>query len=63
MIIHKVIAEIQTAVYTLEDAGNVRIVLVEIPDWDNHLGVQLAFPMPQQRLLVTNAVNEANDEL
>jgi phospholipase/lecithinase/hemolysin len=63
MIIHKVIADIQTAVYTLEDAGDVRILLVKIPDWDNHLGVQLAFPMPQQRLQVTNVVNETNDEL
>jgi phospholipase/lecithinase/hemolysin len=63
IIIHRVIADIQTAVYTLEDAGDVRIVLVKIPDWSNHLGVKIAFPLPQQRLLVTNAVNDTNDEI
>lgn len=63
IIIHKVIADIQTAVYTLEDAGDVRILLVKIPDWGNHLGVKVAFPLPQQRLLVTNAVSETNEEI
>lgn len=62
-IIHHTMADIKTIVYTLKDAGDVRIVLVKIPDWSNHLGVKVAFPFPQQRLLVTQVVNETNEEI
>lgn len=62
-IVHHVMADIKTIVYTLKDAGDVRIVLVKIPDWGNHLGVKVAFPFPQQRILVTHAVNETNEEI
>jgi hypothetical protein len=62
-IIHHSLADIKTIVYTLKDAGDVRIVLVKIPDWGNHLGVKVAFPFPQQRMLVTDVVNEINGEI
>lgn len=62
-IIHHVMADIKTIVYTLKDAGDVRIVLVKIPDWGNHLGVKIAFPFPQQRILVTEVINETNAEI
>lgn len=62
-IINQVMADIKTIVYTLKDAGDVRIILVKIPDWGNHLGVKVAFPFPQQRLLVTEVVNETNEEI
>lgn len=58
-----ILADIKTIVYTLKDAGDVRIVLVKIPDWGNHLGVKVAFPLPQQRILVTEVVNDTNEEI
>lgn len=62
-IVHMVMADIKNAVYTIKDAGDVRIVLVKIPDWGNHLGVKVAFPFPQQRILVTEVVNITNEEI
>lgn len=61
--INRVIADIKTAVYTIKDAGDVRILLVKIPDWGNHTGVQVAFPFPDQRSAVSKVINDANTEL
>jgi phospholipase/lecithinase/hemolysin len=61
--VNRIIADIKTAVYTLKDAGNVRILLVKIPDWGNHLGVQVAFPFPDQREQVSDVIDDANSEI
>ncbi len=58
-----ILADIKTIVYTLKDAGDVRIVLIKIPDWGNHLGVKVAFPLPQQRIFVTEVINDTNAEI
>lgn len=61
--VNRYIADIRTAVYTIKDAGDVRILLVKIPDWGNHLGVQVAFPFPDQRGEVSKVIADANTEL
>lgn len=61
--INRIVADIKTAVYTIKDAGDVRIVLVEIPDWGNHTGIQIAFPFPDQRAQVSKMIQETNREL
>lgn len=61
--INRLVAEIETAVDVVSKAGKVKIFLVKIPDWSNHIGVKLAFPFPHKRILVTRAVNETNDKL
>lgn len=61
--VNRYIADIKTAVYTIKDAGDVRILLVKIPDWGNHLGIQVAFPFPDQRGEVSKVIADANNEL
>lgn len=61
--INRIIADIKTAVYTIKDAGDVRIVLVSIPDWGNHTGIQVGFPYPDQRANVSKMITETNREL
>ncbi len=58
-----IIANIKTAVDTIRDAGNAKIVLVKIPDWGNHIGVQVGFPFPDQRARVTTVIQETNMQL
>lgn len=61
--VNRIIADIKTAVYTVKDAGDVRIVLVKVPDWGQHVGVQVAFPFPDQRSQVSSVVTDVNSEL
>lgn len=61
--VNRYIADIKTAVYTIKDAGDARILLVKIPDWGNHIGVQVAFPFPDQRGEVSKVITDANNEL
>jgi lysophospholipase L1-like esterase len=61
--VHRIVADIKTAVYTVKDAGDVRVVLVKVPDWSQHVGVQVAFPFPDQRSEVTSVVQDVNAEL
>jgi lysophospholipase L1-like esterase len=61
--VNRIIADIKTAVYTVKDAGDVRIVLVKVPDWGQHVGVQVAFPFPDQRNTVTAVITDVNSEL
>lgn len=61
--VNRVIADIKTAVYTVKDAGDVRILLVKIPDWGQHVGVQVAYPFPDQREEVSEVIRDANKEL
>lgn len=58
-----IVANIKTAIDTILDSGSAKILLVKIPDWGNHIGVQIAFPFPDQRVLVSNAIAETNDQL
>lgn len=60
---NRIVADITTAVDTLQVAGDVRIILVLIPDWGRHLGMRTAFPFPDQRRLVTDAIDATNREL
>lgn len=60
---NKIIADIKTALETLQHAGNVRIILVLIPDWGQHTGIQAAFPFPDQRNRVSTVISETNAEL
>lgn len=61
--VNRVVADIKTAVYTIKDAGDARILLVKIPDWGQHVGVQVAFPFPDQRAEVSAVINDVNQEL
>jgi lysophospholipase L1-like esterase len=61
--VNRIVADIKTAVYTVKDAGDVRILLVKIPDWGQHVGVQVAFPFPDQRSDVTAVIHDVNKEL
>jgi len=59
-----IVADITTAIDTLRVADpKVRILLVKIPNWDRHLGVQIGFPIPEKRERVTKAIHMTNDEL
>lgn len=61
--VNRIVADIKTAVYTIKDAGNVRILLVKVPDWGQHVGVQVAFPFPDQRNEVSEVIRDVNTEL
>ena len=61
--VDRLVADIKTAVFTLKAAGDVRILLVKIPDWGNHPGIQIAFPFPDQRQEVSDVISQANAEL
>lgn len=61
--VHRIVADIKTAVYTIKDAGDVRILLVKVPDWGQHVGVQVAFPFPDQRSEVSDVIRDVNTEL
>jgi len=58
-----IVANIQTAVETVQNAGEVQIFLVTIPDWGNHTAVKIGFPLPYKRYLVTQVINETNTKL
>lgn len=60
---NQIISDIATAIDILKSSGEVRIILVLIPDWGNHLGVRLAFPIPEQRMQVSSLVQETNNDL
>lgn len=56
-----IIRNIETAVDTIQQAGEVYIILVKIPDWGNHMSVQESFPDPDRRTRVSNAIFSTND--
>ncbi|HRN69616.1 MAG TPA: hypothetical protein PLS49_00395, partial [Candidatus Woesebacteria bacterium] len=60
---NRFIADVTTAIDVIQQAGDVQIVLVLVPDWGNHIGVKLAFPLPYKRILVTQVINETNHRL
>lgn len=61
--VNLLVANIKTALDVIQASGNVKILLVKIPDWSNHIAVQVAFPIPEQRDRVSKAVTFANDQL
>lgn len=61
--VNRIVADIKTAVYTVKDAGDARILLVKVPDWGQHVGVQVAFPFPDQRNDVSSVILDVNNEL
>jgi lysophospholipase L1-like esterase len=55
-----IVANITTAIDVIQKAGDVHILLINIPDWGRNPGIQLAFPFPSQRQSVTDAIVETN---
>lgn len=60
---NNVVADIQTAIDTIRAAGDIKILLILIPDWGNNTAVQVAFPLPYQRARVTQVIDLTNNEL
>lgn len=60
---NEIVADIKTAIDVLQAAGEVKIVLVTIPHWSNNFGVALAFPLPEGRRRVLQAVSDTNAEI
>lgn len=60
---NQIVSDIRTAIDVLQSSGDVRIILVLIPDWGNHLGVRLVFPLPESRRRVTDLVEATNADL
>ncbi len=61
--INRFIADVTTAINVIQAAGDVQILLVTIPDWGNHIGIKLAFPLPYKRILVKRVIDETNQRL
>lgn len=58
-----IVANIRTAIETLESVGDPEIFLVTIPDWGNHTAVKIGFPLPYKRYLVTQTINKTNSKI
>ena len=58
-----VVENITTAIDTLQQAGEVKILLVKIPDWGNSISVQQLFPNDENRQRVSNAITSTNTKL
>lgn len=57
------VADILTAIEEIEQAGDAKIILVLLPDWGNHMGIQLAFPDPGSRAKVKAVTDSINEKL
>ena len=60
---NRLVADITTAVDIIRRSGNVKILLITIPDWSHHLGIRAAFPLPSGRERVTKLITETNNDL
>lgn len=60
---NRVVADIKTAIDTIRRRGNVPILLIKIPDWGKHLGIKVAFPLPDRRQRVSEAITAVNNNL
>jgi len=60
---NRLVADIMTAVDIIRNSGNVKLLLVKIPDWGNHLGIWAAFPLPNRRERISTLINEMNNDL
>jgi lysophospholipase L1-like esterase len=61
--VNRLVADIRTAVDTVHAGGEVRMLIVGVPDWGKHLPIQIAFPLPDKRERVTRAVSDVNSQL
>ena len=62
--VNRIGADMRTVVETLQSANpRVRILLVLIPNWSRNPIVQLAFPLPDGKSRVEEAISSANDQL
>ena len=61
--INTIVVNITTAVETLREAGDVQILLIQVPDWNNHATTDSFFPDKKERQRVTNAIIQTNKEL
>ncbi len=60
---NNIVANIDTAIDTLQEAGSPKIFIVTIPDWGNHTAVKVGFPLPHQRYRVSTVINETNAKI
>jgi hypothetical protein len=60
---NNIVADIKTAVDVLQNAGEVKIIIVAIPHWSNNFGISLIFPIPERRKHVVEAVTDTNNEI
>ncbi len=58
-----IVSDITTAIEILNRAGDVTILIALIPDWGNHLGVRIAFPLPEPRKRVADAILDTNNAI
>lgn len=58
-----IIQNIVTAVNTLQQAGDVHIILVKIPDWGYHISVQESFPDQGKRDSVSDVILSTNNKI
>lgn len=62
--INRLTADMKTIIETLQEASpNVKILLVMIPSWARSTIVQIAFPIPENRRRVIEAIESTNGEL
>lgn len=58
-----VVSGIKTAIQTVQSSGEVRIILVTIPDWGRNPVIRITYPDPLRRAKVTEVVNDINTDL
>ncbi len=60
---NSIVGNITQAVDTLQNSGEVSILLLKIPDWGNKYSVQQSYPDRSKRERVSNAIMIVNDKL
>ena len=61
--VNDIVANITSSGEIIQKGGNAKIVIVKVPDWGKHIGIQIAFPNPEQRDRVTNAIKSVNKKI
>lgn len=61
--VNDVVANITTAVEIIKKSGDVQIIIIKVPDWGEHIAIKIAFPLPDRRARVTQAIDEVNHKL
>lgn len=61
--VNRFVADVTTAVDTIQKEKTIKMLLIKIPDWGKHRAVQIGFPYPDQRNRVTEAINLVNTKL
>lgn len=60
--VNRMVADETTIIETLQSAGDVRILLVKVPDWGHHPGAIVAFPDPRGRERVSRVIEQVNSQ-